>query len=444
MGGRATPRRSSVWHLTLGLSALTAAMLVVTMVLLYQLLLGAQQREIDRRLNDEAQELVELSEQLSPQMFADQLVIKLKESTVLFSWQGPEGMIGPFSLLPPTVPRLPNTAVIPVLDPRQKKILLFTSGLADTRYGPVMVAVSTQQLSRLNEQFVQTAAVASSATLLLTLALGYLFARRQLRRLRQFNQLAERVEQGQLDARLPFRADGDEFDQLARHFNRVLNNLTASLETVQGISDNIAHDLRTPLTRLRLGLEQRLDADPSLGHELEQLDTILATFEAMLALTRLEKGQRQIERVPVDLAAMAADLVEMMQPAAELHEQHLVIQGPLERPVEGDRNLLFQALFNLVDNAIKYAGTGAIITLSADEEGITVADNGPGVSPAEQEKLTQRLYRGDASRQQPGLGLGLAMVRAICHAHGGSVHIASNHPGLRITLDLPRNGDPRL
>ncbi|MBY5982145.1 sensor histidine kinase [Ferrimonas balearica] len=444
MGISATPRRSSVWRLTLGLSALTAAMLVVTMLLLYQLLVGAQQREIDRRLNDEAQELAELAEQLSPQRFADQLVIKLKESTVLFAWQSPDGMIGPFSLLPPNVPKLPNTAAVPVLDPRQKQLLLFTSGLVDTRHGPVMVAVSTQQLSRLNQQFVQTAAVASGATLLLTLALGYLFARRQLRRLRQFNQLAERVEQGQLDARLPFRTDGDEFDQLARHFNRVLDNMTASLDTVQGISDNIAHDLRTPLTRLRLGLEQRLDADPSLGQELEQLDTILATFEAMLALTRLEKGQRQVERQPVDLAALAEDVVEMMQPSAELHDQTLQIEGAMNRALEGDRNLLFQALFNLVDNAIKYAGPGATITLSADGNGITVADNGPGVSPAERDKLTQRLYRGDTSRQQPGLGLGLAMVRAICHAHGGTIRIESNHPGLRITLGLPSGEPARL
>ncbi len=440
MVGRTSPSRSSVWRLTLGLSILTAAMLVVTMVLLYQLLLGAQQREIDRRLNDEAHELVQLAQQLTPQQFADQLEIKLKESTVLFAWQGPEKMSGPFSLLPPNVPRLPRTAVIPVLDPRQKQILLFTSGVADTRHGPVMVAVSTQQLSRLIEQFVQTAAVAVGATLLLTLALGYLFARRQLRRLRQFNQLAERVEQGQLDARLPFRPNGDEFDQLARHFNRVLNNLTASLDTVQGISDNIAHDLRTPLTRLRLGLEQRLNTDPSLGHELEQLDTILATFEAMLALTRLEKGQRQIERHPIDLPALADDVVEMMQPSAELHDQQLVIDAPLEWALEGDRNLLFQALFNLVDNAIKYAGPGATITLSAGPEGITVADNGPGVSAAEREKLDQRLYRGDASRQQPGLGLGLAMVKAICHAHGGTLRIASNHPGLRVTMDLPARG----
>lgn len=440
MVGRTSPSRSSVWHLTLGLSALTAAMLVVTMVLLYQLLLGAQQREVDRRLNDEAKELVELAQQLNPQQFADQMEIKLKESSVLFAWQGPEEVKGPFSLLPPNVPRLPRTAVIPVLDPRQKQILLFTSGIADTRHGPVMVAVSTQQLSRLIEQFVQTAAVAAGVTLLLTLALGYLFARRQLRRLRQFNQLAERVEQGQLDARLPSRPNGDEFDQLARHFNRVLNNLTASLETVQGISDNIAHDLRTPLTRLRLGLEQRLESDPSIGQELEQLDTILATFEAMLALTRLEKGQRQIERAPVDLPALVDDVVEMMQPSAELYDQQLVVESPLHGSLEGDKNLLFQALFNLVDNAIKYAGTGATITLSVGPQGITVADNGPGVSATEREKLDQRLYRGDASRQQPGLGLGLAMVKAICHAHGGTLHIESNHPGLRVTMDLPTQG----
>ncbi|MBY5993371.1 sensor histidine kinase [Ferrimonas balearica] len=440
--GLATPRSSSVWRLTLGLAALTAAMLLVTMILLYQMLLGAQQRQIDRQLNAEAFQLVELSEQLDEDNFAAQVAVLAQESSVLIAWQGPEGMVGSFSLLPNTVPLLPRTAPMPVLDPRRNTLVRFTAGYAETRYGKVMLAASTQQLNRLMEQFVRTAAVALGATLLLTLALGYLFARSQLKRLHRFNRLAEAVEQGQLDARLPNKRPGDEFDQLARHFNRVLDNLTASLDTVQGISDNIAHDLRTPMTRLRLGLERRLAADPSLGQELEQLDTILATFDAMLSLTRLEKGQRTLEHRPVPAVTLVADVVEMMQPAAELNGQSLVVAPPVSGELVGDRNLLFQALFNLVDNAIKYAGAGATIRISADAQGLTVADNGPGVSADEREKLTQRLYRGDSSRTQPGLGLGLAMVKAIGHAHGGTLRLEDAGPGLTITLRLPPTATP--
>ncbi|WP_035387194.1 sensor histidine kinase [Ferrimonas senticii] len=431
------PRQSSLWRLTLGLFALSGGTLVLALALLYHLLLGAEQKNLDEQLEVQAQLLHEQAEILDENQFSHLLQTKLKQSLLLFSWQGPNGMIGPFNFLPNDLPTLPQTSELSVLAAAPREILTFQSGMVSTSHGPVMVAISTAPLQRLQQQLLQTGLSALAVTLLLALLLGYLLARRQLRRLQRFNRLAQQVEQGRYDARLPVRGGGDELDQLAHYFNVVLDNLTASLATVQGISDNIAHDLRTPLTRMRLGLEQRLSQDPTLGIELEQLDGILATFEAMLALTKLEQGQRQLSFEPVELSHLIADAMEMLEPSAEDNQQQLQLAGEVTLVVNGDRYLLFQALFNLIDNAIKYAGSGATIVVGADERGLYVADNGIGVADHELEQLSQRLYRSDSSRHLPGFGLGLAMVRAICQAHDGQFIAEHNHPGLKITLALP-------
>ncbi|WP_443019931.1 sensor histidine kinase [Shewanella sp. OMA3-2] len=405
---------------------------------LYRQLIIEQENQVDNHLAAEMQRYKQLALTVNRRSFAAQIQAS-DPKTALIAWKNSVDMVGALTFLPDNMPLLPETRQFPIFTGGPDKLHILTGGLVMTNYGPVLIATRTDQLAILIEKFVNAAFWAVAFTLGLTLALGYIFSKAILRRLVQYNQLSEQIEAGHYDTRLPVSRQQDEFDMLAQQFNRVLDTLEQNLRAVRGVTDNIAHDLRTPLSHLRIGIEQLSDKPQSeladaRAELLEELDDCLATFDAMLSLTRIEEGQQLLDLQPVYLQEICQDLYEMADVLAEAKEQEFTIDLRQDVVIQGDKYLLFQALFNLVDNAIKYSPEGAKIHIEQHGKWITIADNGPGIADEDKERVFERLVRLDPSRHFKGTGLGLSMVKAILSRHQASIEMLDNHPGLLVSI----------
>jgi len=287
-------------------------------------------------------------------------------------------------------------------------------------------------------------------TIGLALAGGLMMSASVVRRLDAINQTSREIMEGDLSRRIATDGTGDDFDQLAANLNRMLERIQELMEGVRRVSDSIAHDLRTPLTRLRTRLElahtqldepQRLQG--AIEDDIADTEELLVTFGALLRIARIESAGGQGAMGEVDMGHLVRAVAELYEPLAVERGQSLrVATGPVAVRVHGDRDLLFQAVANLVDNAIKYTPRGGRIALgvsaTAGEVELTLADSGPGIPEEQREWVFQRFFRLDASRTTPGSGLGLSLVRAVVRVHGAQIDLEDNHPGLRVRLRLPK------
>ena len=283
------------------------------------------------------------------------------------------------------------------------------------------------------------------------LLIWYFVGRRALKRIDKVSEASRRIMGGDLSGRLPMSGAGDEFDRLSENLNKMLDRITALNEGLRHVSDNIAHDLKTPLTRLRNRAEAALAGKPrsaeyraALERTIAESDQLIRTFNAILMISRLEAGYSAEATIRVDLKAIVDDVVELYEPAAE--EVGVKLEAHVEKAIEidGNRELIGQALSNIVDNAIKYsAGTSEAplisVSLKAEdgEAWLTVTDNGPGIPPEEQGRVTERFVRLETSRTQPGSGLGLSLAKAVLTYHGGRLEISGREPGLAVAMIFP-------
>jgi len=275
---------------------------------------------------------------------------------------------------------------------------------------------------------------------------GWLTSRWVSRRLRSLDATAERVGEGELALRVPLDHSDDAFDRLARRFNAMLDRIEELLEGVRHATDHIAHDLRTPLTRLRNRLEglRQQPSDASQRAALEgavaETDQLLQSFGALLRLARIEAQAPAAADPLLDLSELVVDAVELYVPSAA--ERDIRVQVDLHTVwVRGDRDQLFQVVVNLLDNALKYAPAGSEVATRLQEcdEGVVleIADCGPGIPEADRERVFDRFQRLETHRGSPGVGLGLSLVRAIVHRHGGRIALLDSAPGLRVRVILP-------
>jgi len=290
----------------------------------------------------------------------------------------------------------------------------------------------------------------------LGLAGGFFVTRRVLRRFDAMTATTQRIMAGDLSERLPVAGTGDELDRLASNLNDMLDRIEALMLGLKEVSDNIAHDLKTPLTRLRNRCEAALrtaNDEPeyraALESMLDESEGLIRTFDALLMIARAESGHSRDNMKDFDAAEIVRGVGELYEPVAE--EKGLSVKIEAERAtIRGNRELLSQALANLVDNAIKYSRPEGEVTealeivLSARPDGqrvlIGVADHGPGIAEADRARAVERFVRLPQSAAEPGSGLGLSLAAAVARLHGGELRLEDNAPGLRTVIDLPRSG----
>lgn len=289
------------------------------------------------------------------------------------------------------------------------------------------------------------------------LAIWYFVGRRALRRIDSVSEASARIMEGDLARRLPVSGAGDEFDRLSENLNAMLARIGTLNEGLRQVSDNIAHDLKTPLTRLRNRAEAALAKNnrsaeyrAALELTIAELDQLIRTFNAILMISRLEAGYSAESVARVDLADAVRDVVELYEPAAE--EMGVALTATIAGPavVQGNRELIGQALSNVVDNAIKYsagASSQARVEVTLDPPGggtvrLRVSDNGPGIpDAADRQRATERFVRLEESRTQPGSGLGLSLAKAVLRFHGGQIELLPGDPGLVVAMTFPFLGN---
>ena len=287
----------------------------------------------------------------------------------------------------------------------------------------------------------------AGVSLLLTVAGALLFRRGIEGRLGEIRRTAAQIEAGNLSHRIPV-SGGDEFALLNRDINRMLDRIELLMEGIRHVSNAIAHDLRTPLSRIRSRLDGALRHEMTVprlsgaAHDaIDDIDDLIRLFERLLQIAEAESGMRARLFERLDLGRVVGDIGEMYEAIAEDGGIALTVDAPASLYVDGDRNLLASAVASLLDNAIKYAGPGAVIKVRAGlhhgQASIAIHDNGPGIPDAERDKVTQRFYRLDKSRHLPGNGLGLAIVSATATSHGGMLALEDGAPGLVARILLP-------
>jgi signal transduction histidine kinase len=269
------------------------------------------------------------------------------------------------------------------------------------------------------------------------------------RRIEAINQTSREIMSGDLTRRMPRDNSGDDFDQLADNLNAMLDRIQDLMEEVRRISDNIAHDLKTPLSRLKNSLEMLslADADESdqrrtlIEQSIAEADGLLSTFNALLRMARIESCESRAAFAEVPLKPLLQDLVDFYQPLADERQQHLVLRLQAPVSVLGDRDLLFQAFANLLDNAIKYTPCQGRIRVSLQQQPaglrLIIEDSGPGIPAHERDKVFRRFYRLEQSRNLPGNGLGLSLVAVVAKLHDITLQLQDNSPGLRVVMNFP-------
>ncbi len=324
----------------------------------------------------------------------------------------------------------------------------------DGELGRLLVAFDSAQQTEIFRRIRQAILIAAPIGLLLSLIGGYLISRSAARRADELARTAEAVMAGELGRRAPVRGSNDEFDRLALRMNAMLDQIGKLMEATRNSGNAIAHDLRSPLSRLRNRLEIALNqpmtpdlAQETLAQTVEEVDSVLGTFDAILRLSRVDAGAEG-KRVKLNVSALAEELAELFEPACE--EAQLSFKSYITRglSVLGDRELIAQAIVNLLDNAVKYTPAGGAIEfrLARGQQGmveISVLDTGPGIPEDKRADAIERFTRMDSARTLPGSGLGLSLVEAVAEFHEGEFDLLDGRGppqrrGLKAVLRIPR------
>jgi len=312
----------------------------------------------------------------------------------------------------------------------------------------LLVGRDIHDLELTKQRIIITLAWGLAITLVLGGLGGAMMSRTTVRRIESINQASREIISGDLSRRIPTRKTGDDFDVLADNLNAMLDRIGSLMEDVRRVSDNIAHDLRTPLARLRNRLEElHLQTSGSgansegIEQAVAEADRLLNTFNALLRIARIESQHGDESFTVIAMGDLVRDVAELYEPLMEEKSQTLAMQLPGDVHLSGDRDLLFQAIANLLDNATKYTPEGGSIRIdlaSLNGSGrLVIADSGPGIPEAACEKVFQRFFRLEQSRTTPGNGLGMSLVAAVVTLHRMSIRLEDNRPGLRVVIDFP-------
>jgi signal transduction histidine kinase len=446
--------RSSVFRLTLAYMALFALSVGAVSAFIYSSTLGYLDEQTNAIIEAEINGLAEQYERSSLRGLADVIDERVQRDTERRSFYLLADAIGR--------PVAGNVTYWPAgLEDTRNQWVDFVQRGSDTpvrakllRVGPGFRLLVGRDIREFTEiRRVLRSASFYGITLTLTLALvgGVLLAMSAQRRLAELNRTTRQIMAGDLSRRAPLTGSNDEHDELAENINAMLDQIENLLAGMRHVGDSVAHDLRGPITRLRNRLETVAESPAPQREDLAdcvaQLDQVLATFNALLRIARVESGAYRSAFTTVDLTPIVRDVCELYQAAAEDRGVKFVCEVPATVEIFGDRELLAQVLTNLIDNALKYTpASGSVrVELARDKDTarIRVADSGPGIPSGDRSRVLQRFTRLDQARSQPGNGLGLALVNAVTLQHHGRLTLGDNEPGLIVTVELPALAPPK-
>jgi heavy metal sensor kinase len=333
---------------------------------------------------------------------------------------------------------------------RSEEVRILYAMISPTTIAQVGQAMETQ--SRFVDAFKKIFVATMTLLIVVAVAVGWFMARRAVAGVEAVTRTARKISEGSLQERVPVKATDDEIDQLATTFNQMLDRIQVLVTEIKGMNDNIAHDLRSPIARIRGLAEVTLttgkspaDFEPIAASTIEECDRLLDMINTMLTISKTEAGLERVSRDEVDITALVHNACELFEPLAEEKNVALSCRGPEETRISGDTRMLQRMLANILDNAVKYTPSGGEVevSLAGNEKNeiiISVRDTGIGISEADLPHVFERFYRCDRSRSQPGTGLGLSLARAIARAHGGDVTVTSTlDQGSTFAITLPKN-----
>jgi len=322
------------------------------------------------------------------------------------------------------------------------------SGYRMARGQYLLVGQDTRVLRQMRIVIARAFGIGLLITLVLAVLCGAIISRTALRRVEAVSRTARAIMEGNLSQRVPTRGTGDEFDELAGSVNAMLDRIEELMDSIRQVSNDIAHDLRTPLTRLRQRLELARrrastveELKDALGDSIAQTDSILETFGALLRIAQIEASAHNTPKNMVNVSKLLTGIVDDFAPAAEDRGHRLIPEVEPGMVMPGDPELLTQLVVNLIDNAIRHTPQGARISVHARPVGdnleVAVSDTGPGIPESEWNNVLRPFYRLETSRTTEGSGLGLSLVAAIAQRHAAKVSFADNRPGLRVSVLFP-------
>ncbi|MFI4999703.1 MAG: sensor histidine kinase [Reyranellales bacterium] len=442
--------RSASFRLTLiyaGLFVLSAVALFATV---FVIATAAMQSDMAAVLRTEALQLAEIHRRSGLLGLAEQITRRMNFRTrgpIYYLLQAPtrQVMVGNLPGMPPVdgVIDFQRDSDSDDADSERGKLTGFGLTLPDGSF--LLVAQDASRLVDMQRAIVHAFIWAGGLTLFLAIAGGVLLGGNFLRRIDTIARTSRAIMEGDLSARIPARGTNDEIDQLVANLNAMLGRIQQLMEGLRQVSSDIAHDLRTPLGRLRQGLEEAREratttseyaaaTDAAIG----EADQLLETFSALLRIAQIEAGAQKSAFAEVDLSALMRSVGEAYAPAAEDCQHRLDLEIEEGVTLTGDRQLLAQMLSNLVENALHHTPAGTAVRLALRKTGTgfeaEVTDNGPGIPVAEHDKVLDRFYRLDRSRSTAGSGLGLALVKAIASLHGLALKLEDRKPGLSVML----------
>jgi signal transduction histidine kinase len=442
------------FRLALGYGIMVLAAVAVICTILYLGTVGVLDREINGKLYWISDRLTKHFEERGlegVQQGIDQLLTDgVDTDTEVFLLVGPDGkkISGNIDPVTGTAMRLDRLVDKPVVRyGRLSTSRLLPRELSNGAF--LIVGRDMQDVHDINQLVLRSLAIGGVLAVLIAVGGAILFRNQLEHRVAAIRHTVLEIEAGDLSRRIPVFDSNDEFTRLNQDINHMLDQIQHLMEGVRNVSNAIAHDLRTPLGRIRSLLDEALRNErnvPKLAsaatNAIRQIDDLTIVFDKLLQIAEAESGARRQSFELVALKEIVRDVVEFYDAAAEAKGICLTVGIEGEPTTLGDRDLLASATANLVDNALKYAGRDATVRVQAVQDrstvSIVVQDNGPGIPAEEREKVMTRFYRGDRSRSLPGNGLGLPIVSSISHLHAGSFALEDASPGLRALIVLPR------
>jgi signal transduction histidine kinase len=442
--------RSASFRLALIYAALFVVSACVLFATVFVTATAAMQSDMQAVLKTEAFQLAEVHRRFGLVGLAQQITRRMDFRTrgpIYYLLQAPnrQVVVGNLPGMPPVegVIDFRNDRAVDETDIDRSRLMGFGLVLSDGSF--LLVAQDASRLLDMQRAIVRAFVWAGGLTLLLAIGGGLLLGRNFLRRIDTIGRTTRVIIEGDLGARIPVRGTNDEIDQLVASLNAMLERIQALMEGLRQVTGDIAHDLRTPLGRLRQRLEDAREHATTTGEyaaatdaAITEADTLLETFSALLRIAQIEAGAQKSAFSELDLSTLLRSVGEAYLPSAEDAQHALDLKIDDGVRLTGDRQLLAQMVSNLIENALNHTPAGSTVSLRLTRQDtgfdIEVSDNGPGIPTAEHDRVFDRFYRLDRSRTTAGSGLGLALVKAIATLHGLSIKLDDAHPGLRVTI----------